>query len=99
MTGAAPEPRAEIAAVLALAEKARAAPDDVALLHDDELTALLSAAVRLYAARTEALERFSPPIDAAKVSPTEALVTISEMIRAINVNMFDLSMWHERQAR
>jgi hypothetical protein len=85
--------------VLVLVEKACAAPDDIAILGDDELTAVLSAAVRLYAARAEALERFAPPIDVAKVTPTEALVTISEMIRAINVNMFDLSMWHERQGR
>jgi hypothetical protein len=99
LTGSAKEPRTEIATVLALAEQACATPHDVALVGDDELTALLSVAVRLYAARAEALERFAPPIDVAKVTPTEALVTISEMIRAININMFDLSMWHERQGR
>ncbi len=85
--------------VLALAEQARAEPGAQSLISDAELGAMLSSLVSLYAARAETLERFPPPIDPAKVTPTETLITISEMIRTIDVNMFDLSMWHERQSR
>lgn len=99
MTVVTGSPSPQVEAFVRLAEKARSAPDDTSLLTDKDLMAALSAAVRLYAARAEAMERFEPPIDKAKVMPTEALVTISEMIRVIDVNMFDLSMWHERQAR
>ena len=88
-----------VARLLELAQAARARPDDVSVLSDAELAKAMSALVRLYAARVEALERFAPPIDPGQVSPTEALVTISEMIRTIDVNIFDLSMRHERQAR
>ncbi len=89
--------RPEVNGFVALAEAARDTPEDTTLLTDEELMAAMTAAVRLYAARAEALERFAPPIDKSKVMPTEALRAISEMIRTIDVNMFDVSMWHARQ--
>jgi hypothetical protein len=55
----------------------------------------MTAAVRLYAARSERTGEFPPPI-AADLSATEVVTVVSEMIRAVNLNLFDLSMWHGR---
>lgn len=81
-----------------LADAARAQPDD-AQLSDDDLAAVMTAAVRLYAARGEARDVFPPPLIASQVTATEVVIAASEMVRVADINMFDLSMWHSRQRR
>ena len=81
-----------------LADIARASPDDTQL-SDDDLAAVMTAAVRLYAARAEAREALPPPLVASQVTATDVVVTVSEMVRVADINMFDLSMWHSRQRR
>ena len=65
-------------------------------LTDDELARVLTAATRLYAARSEARGAFAPPVLRDRVTPTDVLTTVCEMIRVADVNLFDLSMWHGR---
>lgn len=63
-----------------------------------ELERAMTAAVKLYAAKTEALtgETPAPPVSVEKVTPTEVVVTVSEMLRAVDVSLFDLAMWYRR---
>ena len=69
---------------------------DQQMLSDEQLSAVMTAAVRVYAARCEALARFAPPLQRDKVTATDVLVATCEMIRVADVNLFELSMWHGR---
>ena len=79
-----------------LAEAARSQPDRNDIT-DSDLRGMLTAAVKLYAARAEARDEFPLPLETERVSATEVAIVISEMIRAADLNMFDVSMWHSRQ--
>ena len=65
---------------------------------DAELERVMTAAVKLYAARSEDTGAYPPPVAKAQVNATEVATAVSEMIRVVDLNMFDLSMWHRRQA-
>jgi hypothetical protein len=61
-----------------------------------DLERVLTAAVKLYAARAATQATPSPPVAADKITPTEIVVIVSELMRAANLNLFDLSMWYRR---
>jgi hypothetical protein len=61
-----------------------------------DLEHVLTAAVKLYAAKAEAEAMPAPPVSADKITPTEVVVVVSEMMRAVDLNLFDLSMWYRR---
>jgi hypothetical protein len=84
-------------AFAAAAERALAAGDYSAIPAGD-LARVMSAAVKLYAAGTEAAagEVPMPPVSAERVTPTEVVVVVSEMLRAVDVSVFDLAMWYRR---
>ena len=66
------------------------------MISDQELEQVLTAGVQLYARRTEATGLFPAPLSRAGVTATDVLTAVSEMIRVVDVNMFDLSMWFRR---
>jgi len=66
---------------------------------DAELEAVMTAAVRLYAAKAEASDTEVRPIRPEKVTPTDIVVTVSALIRAVGLNLWDLSMWFNREKR
>ena len=61
-----------------------------------DIERVLTAAVRLYAAKAEGEQRPPPPVSADKITPTDVVVVVSEMMRAVDLNLFDLSMWYRR---
>jgi hypothetical protein len=71
-------------------------PDQVS---DADLERVLTAAVRLYAAKTEADGPPAQPITPSNVTPTDVVVTVSEMIKAAGLNLWDVSMWFNRNER
>jgi len=83
---------------MAFAEAARTALADGehGSISDAELEAVLTAAVKLYAARAELRQELPPPLSEKDVTPTEVVVVASEMIRVVDLNPFDLSMWYRR---
>ncbi len=83
------ELRQRVAALSDAGQIARVAPEDV--------TALMTEAVRLYAAVTEEIEREIPPVDAS-ISTTEAMVVACALLRAHRLNPFDLALWFSRTA-
>jgi hypothetical protein len=66
---------------------------------DAELERVMTAAVRLYAAKAEATEQPAPPVASEHVTPTDIVVTVSAMIRAVGLNLWDVSMWFNREKR
>ena len=66
---------------------------------DAELKQVMTAAVRLYAAKAELSDSPPPPVTAESVTPTDIVVTVSALIRAVGLNLWDLSMWFNRTKR
>jgi hypothetical protein len=80
------------------AERALAAgrPDQVP---DAELERVMTAAVRLYAAKSETDRPPAQPVTPSNVTPTDILVTVSDLIKAAGLNLWDVSMWFNREKR
>jgi hypothetical protein len=64
---------------------------------DAELERVMTAAVRLYAAKTESDKPPAQPVTPSNVTPTEIVVTVSDMIKAAGLNLWDVSMWFNRR--
>jgi sulfur transfer complex TusBCD TusB component (DsrH family) len=87
----------------ALAEEVSALTEQ--LMQDDAVSAvadrtaqqLVTASARLYARKTDVeMRHFSPVTAPGAVSPTDVAVLATEMMRAVDLNIFDLSMWASR---
>jgi hypothetical protein len=66
---------------------------------DADLERVMTAAVRLYAAKAETDQPPAQPIAPERVTPTDIVVTVSDMIRAAGLNLWDVSMWFNRTKR
>lgn len=64
-----------------------------------DLEHVITAAIKLYAAKAEAEEAFPTPVSPDKVTPTEIVLVVSELLRAANISLFDLAMWYRRGER
>jgi hypothetical protein len=62
------------------------------MLPAETLQALIAAACRLYAARREAGEQFTPVAHNA-LAATDVMVTASGLLRAADLAAFELGMW------
>jgi hypothetical protein len=84
-----------VAAFCARVEEALAngKPEAIA---DQDLQRVLSAAVRLYAAKMEDRPRELAPFGDKPVNATEAVTAICAIMRAADINFFDLQMWYRR---
>jgi len=65
-------------------------------ISDQSLQRVLSAAVRLYAAKAEDRAQELPPFGDKPVNATEAVTAICAFMRAADLNFFDLQMWYRR---
>ena len=65
-------------------------PDRIA---DADLRTLLANAIRLYAAKAENGMRTPLPPDAGGLTVTDAMVAVTDILHALNVQVFELSMW------
>ena len=66
---------------------------------DAELERVMTAAVRLYAAKAETDNPPERPITPSSVTPTDIVVTVSDLIKAAGLNLWDVSMWFNRMKR
>ena len=64
---------------------------------DGDLERVLTAAVRLYAAKAETDTPPAQAITPSAVTPTDVVVTVSDLIRAAGLNLWDVSMWFNRK--
>jgi hypothetical protein len=87
----------------ALAEEVTALTER--LMQDDAASAvadrtaqqLVTAAAKLYARKSDVeMRHFSPVVAPGAITPTDVAVLATEMMRAVDLNIFDLSMWASR---
>ena len=69
---------------------------DLSRVASGDLERVITAAVKLYVAKTEVEGKFPAPVSTEITTPTEIVVVVSEMLRAVNLNLFDLAMWYRR---
>jgi hypothetical protein len=80
-------------ATLAAAALERGEPDAIP---DELLRKTLAAAVKVYAAKAERRGGALAPFAAGEVTATESVVAACALIRAADLNMFDVAMWFHR---
>ena len=85
-------------AFVAAAERVLAS-GKVAAVSDVELARVMTAAVRLYAAKADIDGETPAPVEPEKLTPTDVVVTVTQLIRAVGLNLWDLSMWVQRPQR
>lgn len=89
---AVPTESQEFCAAARLALK-RSEPDSIS---DRTLQRILTAAVKLYAAKVEKRGHDVAPFAPGTVTATETVVTACGLIRAADLNMFDVAIWFHR---
>jgi len=75
------------------AEALGAAVADPDRIPDAELRALIANVVRLYAVKAENGMRTPLPPGAGGLTVTETMITVTDLLHALNVQMFELAMW------
>jgi len=67
------------------------------IVADRTVQQLVTAAARLYACKADTeMRHFSPVVAPTAVTPTDVAVLATEMMRVVDLNIFDLSMWASR---
>jgi hypothetical protein len=74
----------------AMLAAAVADPDQIP---DAALRSLIANAVRLYAVKAENGMRAPVPPDGGGVTITDAMITVTDLLHTLNVQLFELSMW------
>ena len=69
---------------------------DLDAIPDAALRRVLTAAVKAYAAKAEAAGGEFAPFEDGQVTATETAVAACAMIRAAELNLFDIAMWFGR---
>ena len=62
-------------------------------LTDADVQAMLANAVRLYAGRAQNRDGKLAAFSADAVTATEAMIAVSAILKAVNVQIFELGMW------
>jgi hypothetical protein len=62
-------------------------------LSDAEIQDMLAKAVRLYAERVAERDGALPAFSAGQATATEVMVTVTAMLKAVNLQVFELGMW------
>ena len=67
---------------------------------DEAVAQMLTAAIRLYVAKSDGEERTFSPIAGSRdseMTPTELLSAVSEMLRAMHLGPMELALWYRRR--
>jgi hypothetical protein len=83
---------------LAAALERSVADGKLDLLSAEALQKLIAAACRVYSARTEAGEQFTP-VPRHSISATDVMLTASGLLRAADLAVFELGMWQSWTGR
>jgi hypothetical protein len=65
-------------------------------MSDQELQQAFTSAVKAYAARSDCAGGATPLIDRNALTATEAVIAICELMRAADLNPFDVALWYRR---
>jgi hypothetical protein len=88
------------AADLHAAARALARDGEAARVSDEAVAQLLTAAIRLYVAKSDGEERTFAPITRDETDPmtaTEVLSAVSELLRALRLGPMELALWYRRR--
>jgi hypothetical protein len=88
------------AAELLRAANALAAQGEASRVSDEAVAQLMTAAIRLYVAKTDGEERTFCPLAGAEgegVTATEVLSAVSELLRAQRLGPMELALWYRRR--
>lgn len=69
------------------------------VLSQQAVQALMAAVCKTYAARLDAGDDFMPIGQRSGVTPTQIMVTASKLLRAGNLQVFELGMWQSWTGR
>lgn len=89
-----------MAGELLRASRELVASNEAYRVSDDAVAQLLTAAVRLYVAKSDGEERTFSPIAGqrdSEMTPTELLSAVSEMLRAMHLGPMELALWYRRR--
>ena len=70
--------------------------DPLSLQSDQGLREALTSAVKQYALRAENAGCAAPLVERNAITATEAVLAICELMRAADLNPFDVAMWYRR---
>ena len=90
----------QYAADLHRSSKELVASGEAARVSDEALAQIITAAVRLYYAKSEGEDRPVPAIvqdGDETITPTEMLVAVSEMLRDVRLGPMELGLWFRRR--
>jgi hypothetical protein len=73
--------------------------DTLESLSDAEIQDTLAKAVRLYAGRAAARDGALPAFASEAATATEVMVTVTAMLKAVNLQVFELGMWQAWSGR
>jgi hypothetical protein len=74
--------------------------NEAARVSDEAVAQILTAAIRLYVAKSDGEERTFAPIagrNDSELTPTELLSAVSEMLRAMRLGPMELALWYRRR--
>jgi hypothetical protein len=74
--------------------------NEASRVSDEAVAQILTAAIRLYVAKSDGEERTFSPIAGrrdSEMTPTELLSAVSEMLRAMRLGPMELALWYRRR--
>jgi len=72
---------------------------DVTRRSDADIQDMLASAVRLYAERAAERDGALPAFASDAATATEVMVTVTAMLKAVNLQVFELGMWQTWSGR
>lgn len=89
-----------MAADLLAASREMVNEGEASRVSDEAVAQILTAAIRLYVAKSDGEERTFKPIAGqrdSELSPTELLSAVSEMLRSLRLGPMELALWYRRR--
>ena len=67
--------------------------EDIRDVPDEVIQTFLTMALKLYVRKLESEQPLAPFADGVDVTPTEAAKAVMEMLRAVDMEIFELGLW------
>jgi hypothetical protein len=90
----------EMAPQLLKASRALVENGQAPRVSDEAVAQIMTAAIRLYVAKSDGEERTFNPIAGerdSEMTPTELLSAVSELLRALHLGPMELALWYRRR--
>ena len=90
----------DMAPQLLQASRALVEGAEAARVSDASVAQIMTAAIRLYVAKSDGEERTFSPVAGerdSELTPTELLSAVSELLRALHLGPMELALWYRRR--